>query len=149
MQVGPLKWIDVQGWAGMGGTKLGTTRFAATDYVVLLCCLQCFDAVGWAAGRVSSLYKTLGGCRGGGTVSPVGVASTRTIGTSASIIFPCSIKIQKTVGKTSLNAAQPHAKGEGRVFLLVPAYPGCPGTKAVKRLLLLLLLLLLYYVKTC
>ena len=23
-----------------------------------LCCLQCFDAVGWAAGRASGLYKT-------------------------------------------------------------------------------------------
>jgi len=42
------------------------------------------------------------------------------------------------VGKPSLNAAQPYAKAEGRVFLLVPAYLGCPGTKAVKRLLLLL-----------
>jgi len=31
----------------------------------------------------------------------------------------------------------------GWVFLLVPAYPGSPGTKAVKRLLLLLLLLLI------
>jgi len=40
------------------------------------------------------------------------------------------------VGKPSLNAAQPYAKAEGRVFLLVPAYPGGPGTKAVKRLLL-------------
>jgi len=30
---------------------------------------------------------------------------------------------------------------ESRLFLLVPAYPGSPGTKAVKRLLLLLLLL--------
>jgi len=66
---------------------------------------------------------------------------TRTVGASASIIFPCSIKIQKSGGgKPSLNAAQPYAKAEGRVFLLVPAYPGCPGTKAVKRLLLLLLL---------
>jgi len=41
------------------------------------------------------------------------------------------------VGKPNLNAAQPYAKAEGRVFLLVPAYTGCPGTKAVKRLLLL------------
>jgi len=39
--------------------------------------------------------------------------------------------------KPSLNSAQPYAKAEGRVFLLVPAYPGCPGTKAVKRLLLI------------
>ena len=29
------------------------------------------------------------------------------------------------------------------MFLLVPAYPGCPGSKAVKRSLLLLLLLFL------
>jgi len=29
----------------------------------------------------------------------------------------------------------------GRMFLLVPAYPGCPGSKAVKRSLLLLLVL--------
>jgi len=29
------------------------------------------------------------------------------------------------------------------MFLLVPAYPGCPGSKAVKRSLLLLLLVLL------
>jgi len=41
------------------------------------------------------------------------------------------------VGKPSLNAAQPYAKAEGRVFLLVPAYLGCPRTKAVIRLLFL------------
>jgi len=40
--------------------------------------------------------KTFGGC--GGAVSPAGVAPTRTVGASASIIFPCSIKIQKTGG---------------------------------------------------
>jgi len=33
-----------------------------------------------------------------GAVSLVGVAPTHTVGTSASIIFPCSIKIQKTGG---------------------------------------------------
>jgi len=48
------------------------------------------------------------------------------------------------VGKPSLNAAQPYAKAEGRVFLLVPAYPGCPGTKAVKRLLLFYLAEIVY-----
>jgi len=42
--------------------------------------------------------KTLGRCGGGGAVSPVVVAPTRTVGTSASSIFPCSIKIQKTGG---------------------------------------------------
>jgi len=77
----------------------------------------------------------------GGAVSPVGVAPTRSVGASAFVIFPCSIKSRRQeVGKPSLNAAQPYAKAESRVFLLVPAYPGCPGTKAVKRLLLLLLL---------
>jgi len=72
--------------------------------------------------------KNLGGLWGRGAVSPVGVAPTRTVGASASM------------GKPSPNAAQPYAKAEGRVSRLVPAYPGCPGTKAVKRLLLLLLL---------
>jgi len=42
--------------------------------------------------------KNLGGCGGGGTVSPVGMAPTWTVGISACIIFPCSIKIQKTGG---------------------------------------------------
>jgi len=42
--------------------------------------------------------KTLGGCTGGGAVSPVGVAPTQTVSTSASIIFLCSVKIQKTGG---------------------------------------------------
>jgi len=61
------------------------------------------------------------GVLGGGAISPVRVAPTRTVGTSASIIFSCSIKIQKTGGgKPSLNAAQPYAKAEDRMFLLVP-----------------------------
>ena len=33
----------------------------------------------------------------------------------------------------------------GRMFLLVPAYPGCPGSKAVKWSLLLLLLIKCIY----
>jgi len=33
----------------------------------------------------------------------------------------------------------------GCMFLLVPAYPGCPGSKAVKRSLLLSLLLTLHF----
>jgi len=47
--------------------------------------------------RHPACKKTLGGCWGGGAVS-LGVALTRTVGISASIIFPCSIKIQKTGG---------------------------------------------------
>jgi len=72
--------------------------------------------------------KNLGGSGGGGAVSPVGVAPTRTVGTSASIIFPCSIKIQKTGGGETQHSPMLRQKA---VFLLVPAYPGCPGTKAV------------------
>jgi len=49
---------------------------------------------------------------------------------------PAPLKSRRQeVGTPSLNAAQPYAKAEGRVFLLVPAYPGCPGTKTVKWLL--------------
>jgi len=74
-----------------------------------------------------------------GAVSSGGMAPIRTVGSSASIIFPCSTKIQKIfvmacnnifgfnpvgvptclrkqeVGKPSLNAAQPDAKAEGCV----------------------------------
>jgi len=42
--------------------------------------------------------KDLEGCGGGGAVIPVGMAPTGTVGASASIIFPCSTKIQKTGG---------------------------------------------------
>ena len=75
----------------------------------------------------------------GGAVTSDGVAPTRTVGSSASIIFPCSTKIQKIfmmvcnniftlnpvsastclrkqeVGKPSMNAAQPNAKAKGCV----------------------------------
>jgi len=44
------------------------------------------------------IHRHLEGCGVGGAVSPVGVAPTRTVDNSASIIFPCSIKIQKTGG---------------------------------------------------
>jgi len=41
-------------------------------------------------------------------------------------------------GNPAWTQHSPMLRQKGRVFLLVPAYPGCPGTKAVKRLLLLL-----------
>jgi len=50
----------------------------------------------WLGGRKGIRpVKNFGGCGCGGAVSPVGVAPTRIVGASASIIFPCSIKIQK------------------------------------------------------
>jgi len=54
---------------------------------------------GWLGGRKGIRpVNNLGGCGGGGAVSPVGVAPIRTVGTSASIIFSCSIKIQRIGG---------------------------------------------------
>jgi len=54
--------------------------------------------VGWQEGHLACEKPWGGGCGGGGTISPVGVAPIRTVGASASIIFPCSIKIHKTGG---------------------------------------------------
>jgi len=56
--------------------------------------------------------KTLGGLWGGGTVSAVGVAPTRTVGTSGSIIFPCSIKIQNTGGRETQHSPMLRQKAE-------------------------------------
>jgi len=60
--------------------------------------------------------KTWGDYGGGVAVSSVGVAPSWTVGASASIFFLCSTKPRRFLK-----------------FLLVPAYPGCPGSKAVKR----------------
>ena len=46
-------------------------------------------------------------------ISPDGMASSRMVGGSASVIFPCTIKSK-------------------RRFLLAPAHPGNPGKRAVK-----------------
>jgi len=75
--------------------------------------------VEWQEGH-PSCKKTWWGCGGGGAVSPVGVAPTRFVGASASKYPPLL------------------HKNPEELFLLVPAYPGGPGPKAVKRLLLLL-----------
>jgi len=65
-----------------------TGRFLAFSALMLL--------VGLQEGHPAC--KKPWGFWGRGAVSPVGVAPTRTVGTSASIIFPCSMKIQKTGG---------------------------------------------------
>jgi len=57
-----------------------------------------------------------GGDDGGGSlISPDGVAPSWNIGVSASVIFPCTINVQK------------------KIFLAV-AYLGSPGKRVVKRL---------------
>jgi len=94
-----------------------------------------------STGTVGALppLSSMGSYGGGGTISSDGMAPTRTVGSSASIIFPCSAKILKIfvmtcknifgfnpvsaptclrkqeVGKPSLNTAQPDDKAEGCV----------------------------------
>ena len=78
-------------------------------------CLQCFDAVGWAAGRASGLLKTERW--GAGVV----VCLERDAGLHIAQLMPlpltdsCFSKIQ--IGFT----------------FLVPAHPGSPGQRAAKR----------------
>ena len=52
-------------------------------------------------------------------ISPDGVAPSRIVDVSASVIFPCTIKFRR------------------RFLLLTPADPGGPGKRAVKRLCVL------------
>jgi len=59
------------------------------------CCLQCFDAVGWAAGRASGLEKKYGGWWRWALVSPDEVAPSRMVGVSASVNFPLHHKVHK------------------------------------------------------
>jgi len=86
---------------------------------------------------------------GGGVVSLDVVAPTRTVGSSASIIFPCSTKIQKIfmlacndifgfnpvgaptcqckqeLGKPSLNAAQPMLRQRAVFMMTLPGLITC------------------------
>ena len=81
----------------------------------LTSCLQCFDAVGWAAGRASGLEKTE--WWGAGVVicleqgADLHMAQLMPLPLTVS----CFSKIQ--IGFT----------------FLVPAHPGSPGQRAVKR----------------
>jgi len=59
------------------------------------------------AGRASDVK--MGDDGGGLLISPIGEAPSWMVGVSASVIFPCSIKIQK--------------------FLLAPAHPVSPGKR--------------------
>jgi len=77
-------------------------------------CLQCSDAVGWAAGRAPACKK-----QNGGVLAWLSVWSEVQTCIMAQLMplpltLSCSIKIQ--IGFT----------------FLVPAYPGCPGKEAVK-----------------
>ena len=60
-------------------------------------CLQCFDTVGWAAGRASGLQKN-GGWWRWTLVSPDGVAPSRMVGVSASVDLPLQQKFSSGTG---------------------------------------------------
>jgi len=64
------------------------------------------------AGRASGVK--IGMTEVGRYISPDGVAPSRMVGVSASVIFTSTIKVQKKFS-----------------FLLAPAHPGSPGKKAV------------------
>ena len=84
------------------------------QFVVPNFCLQCFDAVGWAAGKASGLQKTE--WWGAGMV----ICLERGADLHMAQLMPlpltvsCFSKIQ--IGFT----------------FLVPAHPGCPGQRAIK-----------------
>ena len=63
-------------------------------YLLYTLCLKCFDAVGWAAERASSLLKIWGWWRWA-LVSPDGVAPSRMVGVSASVGLPLHHQVQK------------------------------------------------------
>jgi len=73
-----------------------------TIIFTLICtsCLQCFDTVGWVAGRASSLYKKWGWWRWP-LVSPDGVAPSWMVGLFASVNLPLHHKVQKFSSGTS------------------------------------------------
>ena len=64
------------------------------DNLLSLCCLQCSDAVGWAAGRASS-RKKYGGWWRWALVSPDGVVPSLMGSVSASVNLPLHHKVQK------------------------------------------------------
>ena len=77
-------------------------------------CLQCFDAVGWAAGRASGLYKIWGDGVGGHWLVRMDWHPAGWSVCLPPLIFLCAIK--------------------SRSSLLALAHPGGPGKRAVKRL---------------
>jgi len=68
----------------------------------------------WEVCGRKGIRRKMGDYGGGLLISPDGVAPSRIVGVSASVIFPYTIK--------------------SRRFLLAPAHPGSSGKGAVKRL---------------
>jgi len=97
-------------------------------FVIILICLQCFDAVGWAAGRASSLQKT----EWWGTVVVICLERGADLHMAQLVPLPltvsCFSKIQ--IGFT----------------FLVLAHPGSLRQRAVKRVCVIIILILGFYV---
>jgi len=102
-------------WQGLKFALFRCNRFYFTVHVqCAVFCLQCFDAVGWVAGRAPGLWKTE--CWGAGVV----IFLERGADLHMAHLMPllltvsCFSKIQ--IGST----------------FLVPAHLGSPGQRAVK-----------------
>jgi len=100
---GPTEPIGVPFWVL---TRVGPWNHA---------CLQCFDAVGWAAGRASGLYKT----------EWWGASVVICLERGADLHMAQLMPLPLTVSCFS--------KIQIGVTFLVPAYPGSSGQRAVKR----------------
>jgi len=89
-------------------------------------CLQCFDTVGWAAGRASGLYKTE--WWGAGVVICLGRGADLHMAQlmPLPLTVSCFSKIQ--IGFT----------------FLLPAHPGSPGQSAIKLVCVCVMVLHLY-----
>jgi len=96
-------------WYGDGADNTAEENSSVFSLTECASCLQCFDTVGWAAGRASSMYK-MGDGRGGHWLVRI---EWRPAGWSVCLpllIFPCTIK--------------------SRSSLLAPTHPGGPGCGA-------------------
>ena len=84
-------------------------------------CLQCFDTVGWVAGRAS--VKNMGGWWRWALVSPDEVAPSRMVSVSASVNLSLHHKVQKF---SSGNGSPRWSWKKGRKMIVVPrARAGC------------------------
>ena len=91
--------------------------------ILLKCCLQCLDAVGWAAGRASGLQKTEWWGAGMVICLKLGADLHTALLMPLPLTVSCFSKIQ--IGFT----------------FLVPAHLGSPGQGAVKRVSVCVILL--------
>jgi len=83
-------------------------------------CLQCFDTVGWVAGRATGLQK-MGGWWRWALVSPDGMAPRRMVGVSAFVNHPLHHKVQKFSSGTG-STGWSRKKGHKTVVVIVNTF---------------------------